>query len=104
VSMALMVVLSSQMLAQDGTATPSKGGREGIVWTGVSRCPEAQRTIASFLYYSFVAFSSGRTAPVAASPPAENWGWLLFSRRAEGEAASGSFYPQIALACKGVIT
>jgi hypothetical protein len=54
VSMALMVVLSAQMLAQDGTATPSKGGREGIVWTGVSRCPEAHRTSASLLYYSFV--------------------------------------------------
>jgi hypothetical protein len=53
-SMALMVVPSARMHAQDGTATPSKGGREGIVWTGVSRCPEAHCTSASFLYYSFV--------------------------------------------------
>ena len=48
-SMALMVVSSARMHAQDGTATPSKGGREAIVWTGVSRCPEAHRTSASFL-------------------------------------------------------
>ena len=53
-SMALMVVSSARMHAQDGTATPSKGGRKVIVWTGVSRCPEAHCTSASFLYYSFV--------------------------------------------------
>jgi hypothetical protein len=47
--MALMVVPSAWMQAQEGTATPSKGGREGIVWTGVSRCPEAHCTSASFL-------------------------------------------------------
>jgi hypothetical protein len=52
--MALMVVLSARMPAQDGMATPSKGGREGIVGTGMSRCPEAHWWIASFLYYSFV--------------------------------------------------
>ncbi len=52
--MALMVVPSARMPAQDGTATPSKGGREGIVWTGVSRCLEAIRRDASFLYYSYV--------------------------------------------------
>ncbi len=48
--MALMVVPFVWMPVQDGTATPSKGGREGImgtgvsrrpVGTGVSRCPEA---------------------------------------------------------------
>ncbi len=54
VLMALMVVPSARMPAQDGTATPSKGGREGIVGTGVSRCPEAHSRWASFLYYSFV--------------------------------------------------
>jgi hypothetical protein len=52
--MALMVVPSARMPAHDGMATPLKGGREGIVWTGVSRCPEAYPTGASFLYYSFV--------------------------------------------------
>jgi hypothetical protein len=40
-SMALMVVPSARKPAQDGMATPSKGGREGIVGTGVSRHPEA---------------------------------------------------------------
>jgi hypothetical protein len=40
-SMALMVVPSTRMPAQDGTATPSKGGKEGIVGTGVSRRPKA---------------------------------------------------------------
>jgi hypothetical protein len=53
-SMALMVMPSARMPAQDGTATPSKGGMEGIVGTGVSRRPEAQCGWASFLYYSFV--------------------------------------------------
>ena len=52
--MALMVVPSAWMPAHDGTAVPSKGGREGIVWTGLSHRPEAYRTGASFLYYSFV--------------------------------------------------
>ncbi len=52
--MALMVVPSARMPAQDGMATPSKGGREGIVWTGVSRCPEANQRDASFFYYSYV--------------------------------------------------
>ncbi len=33
---------------------PSRGGREGIDGTGVSRCPEAHRMWASFLYYSFI--------------------------------------------------
>jgi hypothetical protein len=40
-SMALMIVLSARMPAQDGTAMPLKGGREGIVGTGVSRRPKA---------------------------------------------------------------
>jgi hypothetical protein len=41
--MALMVVSSTRMPAQDGMAMPSKGRREGIVGTGVSRRPEANR-------------------------------------------------------------
>ena len=52
--MALMVVPSARMPAHNGMETPSKGGQEGIVWTGVSRRSEAYCTGASFLYYSFV--------------------------------------------------
>jgi hypothetical protein len=52
--MALMVMPSAQMPVQDGTASPSKGGGEGIVWTGVSRCPEANWRDASCLYYSYI--------------------------------------------------
>jgi hypothetical protein len=52
--MALMVVPSARMPAQDGMATPSKGGREDIVGTGVSCRPEAHCRGASFLYYSVV--------------------------------------------------
>jgi hypothetical protein len=47
-------VPSARMPAHDGMATPSKGGQEGIMWTGVSRRPVAYCTGASFLYYSFV--------------------------------------------------
>ena len=54
VLMALMVVPSARMPAQDGMATPSKGGREAIVGTGVSHRPEAHCGWASFLDYSFV--------------------------------------------------
>ncbi len=43
----------TRMPAHDGATTPSLGGREGIVGTGVSRRPEANRRIASFLYYSY---------------------------------------------------
>jgi hypothetical protein len=53
-SMALTVVPSARMPAQDGMAMPLKGGKEGIVGTGMSRRPEAHRKSASFLYYSFV--------------------------------------------------
>jgi hypothetical protein len=53
-SMALMVMPSARMPAQDGIGTPSKGEREGIVGTSVSPCPEAHCGWASFLYYSFV--------------------------------------------------
>ncbi len=47
-----MVEESARMPAHSGASTPSRGGREGI-GTGVSRRPEANRRIASFLYYSF---------------------------------------------------
>ena len=66
-SMALMVVPSARMHAQDGTVTPSKGGREGIVWTGVSRCPEAHCMSASFLYYSFIDKVSNTIKPSTAT-------------------------------------
>ena len=52
--MALMGMPSAWMPAQDGMARPSKGGREGILGTGVSRRPKANRGNASFLYDSFV--------------------------------------------------
>ncbi len=47
-----MVEVPAQMPAHSGASTPSRGGREGI-GTGVSRRPEANRRIASFLYYSY---------------------------------------------------
>ena len=40
------------MPAQGGVAMPSRGGREGIDGSGVSRRPEANRRNASFVYYS----------------------------------------------------
>ena len=43
----------ARMPAQGGASTPSRGGREGIVGTGVSRRPEANRRIASCVYYSY---------------------------------------------------
>ena len=43
----------ARMPAHGGATTPSRGGREGIVGTGVSRRTEANRRIASFLYYSY---------------------------------------------------
>jgi hypothetical protein len=52
--MALMVVPSARMPEQDGTATPSKDGREGIVGTGVSHRLEAHHRWVTFLHYSFV--------------------------------------------------
>jgi hypothetical protein len=50
-SMALMFVPSAQMPAQDGMAMPSKGGREGIVGTGVSRRPEANLKCLIFVLF-----------------------------------------------------
>ena len=47
-----MVEVPAQMIAHSRASTPSCGGKEGI-GTGVSRRPEANRRIASFLYYSF---------------------------------------------------
>ena len=47
-----MVEEPARMPAHSGASTPSRGGREGI-GTGVSRRPEANRRIASFLYYSY---------------------------------------------------
>ena len=47
------VEVPAQMAAQGGASMPSHGGREGIVGTGVSRRPEANRRIASFVYYSY---------------------------------------------------
>jgi hypothetical protein len=41
-----------RMPAQGGAATPSRGGREGIDGSRVSRRPEANRRNASFVYYS----------------------------------------------------
>ena len=92
----------ARMPAQGGASTPSRGGREGIVGTGVSRRPEANRRIASCVYYSyrrkrkkytktinrcaqrsgtiFIAFSSGRTTLwLRRLPPAEDLGivWVI---------------------------
>jgi hypothetical protein len=39
----------ARMPAQGGASTPSRCGREGIVGTGVSRRPKANRRIASFV-------------------------------------------------------
>ncbi len=47
-----MVEVPARMPAHGRASTPSRGGREGI-GTGVSRRPEANRRIASFLYYSY---------------------------------------------------
>ncbi len=47
-----MVKVPARMPAHSRASTPSRGGREGI-GTGVSCRPEANRRIASFLYYSY---------------------------------------------------
>jgi hypothetical protein len=47
-----VVEVPAWMPAHSRASTPSCGRREGI-GTGVSRCPEANRRIASFLYYSY---------------------------------------------------
>ena len=43
----------ARMPAQGGVSTPSRGGREGIIRTDVSRRPEANWRIASCVYYSY---------------------------------------------------
>jgi hypothetical protein len=53
-STAETVEAPARMPAYIQASTPSHGGREGIDGTGVSRCPEAHRMWASFLYYFFV--------------------------------------------------
>ncbi len=105
--MALMGVPSARMPAQDGTATPSKGGKEGIVGTGVSCRPEANWGNTSFLYYSFVEkriirrnhlpckrddcdrFFKRANGTMAASFPLFVGDSFLLRRQAEGEAAKG---------------
>jgi hypothetical protein len=47
-----MVEVPMRMPAHSRASMPSRGGREGI-GTGMSRRPEANRRIASFLYYSY---------------------------------------------------
>ncbi len=105
--MALMGVPSARMPAQDGTSTPSKGGREGILGTGVSRRPKANRGNASFLYDSFVekriicqnhqlrkrnncdCFFKRANGTMATSPPLFVGDNFLLRHRAKGEAAKG---------------
>jgi hypothetical protein len=53
-STAETVEAPAQMPAHIWASMPSCGGREGIDGTGMSSRPEAHRTGASFLYYSFV--------------------------------------------------
>ncbi len=79
-SAAKTVEVSVWMPVHIWASMPSCGGREGINGMGVSHCPEANRSIASFVYYSnrrnrkkihrnhqlrkrdnFYRFSSGRT-------------------------------------------
>ncbi len=53
--MAEMIEAPMRMLAHIRASTLSRGGKEGIDGTGVSRRPEAHRVWASFFkYYSFV--------------------------------------------------
>jgi hypothetical protein len=88
-----MVEVPARMPAHIRTSMPSRGGREGIDGTSVSHCPEANRRVASFVYYSyhrnlkkytetnrasgmiFIALSSGQmTRWRCRLPPAECWG------------------------------
>ena len=86
----------ARMPAQGGAATPSRGGREGI-GTGVSRCPDGNWRIPSFLYYSYRRKGNNTPKPSTARagrflllcqagkrvamqrrlPPAENIGYSL---------------------------
>jgi hypothetical protein len=51
--MAEMVKAPVWMHAHNQASMPSRGGREGIDGTGVSRRPEANQMIASFMYDSY---------------------------------------------------
>ncbi len=102
-----MVEVPARMPAHIGASTPSHGGREGI-GTGVSRRPEANRRIASFLYYSYRRKGNSTSKPStatcgtilslcqageqrdgnAASPPLIYGDSRFFHRQAEGEAAA----------------
>ncbi len=88
-----MVEVPARMPAHGRASMPSRGGREGI-GTSVSRHPETNRRIASFLYYSYRRKGNSTIKPStatcgtilslfqageqrdgsAASPPADCWG------------------------------
>jgi hypothetical protein len=74
------------MPAHSGASTPSRGWREGI-GTGVSRRPEANRRIASFLYYSY-----RRKGNSTIKPSTATCGTILSlfqaGKRRDGNAAS----------------
>jgi hypothetical protein len=61
-----MVEVPARMPAHSRVSTPSRGGREGI-GTGVSRRPEANRRIASFLYYSYCGKGNNTIEPSTAT-------------------------------------
>jgi hypothetical protein len=61
-----MVKVPARMPAHGRASTPSRGGREGI-GTGVSRRPEANRRIASFLYYSYCRKGNSTIKPSTAT-------------------------------------
>jgi hypothetical protein len=66
VSTGEMVKMPARMPAHSGASTPSCGGREAI-GTGVSRRPEANRRIASFLYYSYRSKGNSTMKPSTAT-------------------------------------
>ncbi len=61
-----MVKVPAWMSAHSRASTPSRGGREGI-GTGVSRHPEANCRIASFLYYSYCRKGNNTIKPSTAT-------------------------------------
>jgi hypothetical protein len=61
-----IVEVPARMPAHSRASTPSRGGREGI-GTGVSRRPEANRGIASFLYYSYCRKGNNTIKPSTAT-------------------------------------
>ncbi len=48
-----MIEAPAQMPTHNWASRPSRGGREGINGTGMSHRSEANRRIASFVYYSY---------------------------------------------------